>query len=132
MAIAGGAIGAIFYALINTSISFVPAHVSETMSLVINPAISNLLIVMDVLYILAALDNGKYTGSWGLVLGAISYLVVGSATPGAILGILTGKTIELNGVKSKISIVFIILMVVVWILIAYFRGFHTTLLQAFM
>lgn len=132
MAIAGGAIGAIFYALINTSISFVPAHVSETMPLVINPAISNLLIVMDVLYILAALDNGKYTGSWGLVLGAISYLVVGSATPGAILGILTGKTIELNGVKSKISIVFIILMVVVWILIAYFRGFHTTLLQAFM
>lgn len=132
MAVMGGIVGAVLYTLINTSISFVPTYVSKTLSLVINPAIANLLIVMDVLYILAALDNGKYTGSWGLALSAISYLVVGSATPGAILGILTGKTIEMNGVKSKISIIFIVLMVVIWLLIAYFRGFYGTLINAFM
>lgn len=132
MGIAGGIAGIILYTIINTSVSFIPTEVSTTLTTVITPAITNLLIVMDVLYILAALDNGKYTGSWGLILGAISYLVVGSATPGAILGILTGKTIELNGVKSKVSIIFIVLMVVIWALIAYFRGFYGNLLAAFM
>lgn len=132
MAVAGGIVGAILYVMINASVSFVPESLSMTMAQVINPAIKNLLIVMDVLYILAALDNGKHTAIWGLTLGAISYLVVGSATPGAILGILTGKTIETNGLKSKISIVFIVLMVVVWGLVAYFRGFFPLIIDAFM
>ena len=67
----------------------------------------------------------------GIALGSVAYLVTGNATPGLILGILTGKTIELNGVKSKISIVFIVLMVVIWTLIAYFRGFFPKLTAAF-
>ena len=80
---------------------------------------------------IAALDNGVITGCWGIVLGSIAYLVTGNATPGLILGILTGKTIELNGVKSKVSIVFIVLMILVWGSIAYFRGFFPKLLAAF-
>lgn len=132
MALIGGVVGAVLYAIINTSVSIVPESVSMTVSQVLNPAIANLLIVMDVLYILAALDNGKYTGTWGLVLGGLSYLIVGSATPGAILGILTGKTIENNGVKSRISIVFIVLMVVIWGMVAYFRGFFSLIMNAFM
>lgn len=131
MGIAGALVGAVLYTLMNMSVSFIPAYVSTTMTTVISPAIKNMLLVMDILYILAALQNGKYTGTWGLALGALSYLVVGSATPGAILGILTGKTIEMNGIKSKISIFFIVLMVVVWILIAYFRGFFPNLAAAF-
>jgi len=131
MAAVGAVVGAIVYTLLNMSVSFVPDSVSYTMTQIFTPAIKNMLLVMDILYLLAALENGKLTGIWGIVLGSVSYLVVGSATPGLILGILTGKTIETNGVKSKISIVFIVMMVVIWILIAYFRGFFPKLASAF-
>ncbi|MPN25666.1 hypothetical protein SDC9_173078 [bioreactor metagenome] len=131
MAVVGSIVGAVLYTILNMSVSIVPATVSTTMTKVFTPAIANMLIVMQVLYLIAALDNGKYTGVWGVVLGAVSYLVTGNATPGLILGILTGKTIELNGVKSKISIVFIILMIVIWVAIAYFRGFFPKLLAGF-
>lgn len=130
MAVAGGVVGIVLYTILNMSIALVPDYVSNTMVSIFTPAINNMLIVMQGLYLIAALDNGIVTGCWGIILGAISYLVTGNATPGLILGILTGKTIELNGVKSKVSIVFIVLMVVVWILIAYFRGFFPTLIEA--
>lgn len=132
MAMAGAVVGAVLYTLVNMSVSFVPEYVSVSMTQVFSPAINNMLIVMDCLYLIAALENGKLTGIWGIALGSLSMLIVGRATPGLILGILTGKTIELNGIKSKISIIFIILMVVVWILIAYFRGFFPKLIAAFL
>lgn len=131
MAIVGAVVSAVMYTLLNCSVSFVPETVSQSMNVVFTSAINNMLIVMQVLYLIAALDNGKVTGCWGIVLGAVSYLVTGNATPGLILGILTGKTIELNGVKSKISIVFIVLMIVVWTAVAYFRGFFPKLIAAF-
>ncbi len=131
MACMGALVGVVLYAILNMSIALVPEYVSDTMVSIFTPAINNMLIVMQGLYLIAAIDNGIVTGCWGIVLGAISYLVTGNATPGLILGILTGKTIELNGVKSKISIVFIVLMVVVWVLIAYFRDFFPTLIDAF-
>lgn len=131
MAVAGAVVGAVLYTILNCSVSFVPELVSSTMSTIMTPAINNMLIVMQGLYLIAALDNGICTGCWGISLGAISYLVTGNATPGLILGILTGKTIEMHGAKSKISIVFIVLMIVVWVAIAYFRGFFPTLISAF-
>lgn len=131
MAIVGAVVSALLYAILNFGVSFVPATVSGTITKVMTPAINNMLIVMQALYIIAALDNGKYTGICGLILGGVSYLVAGNATPGAILGILTGKTIENNGIKSKISVIFIVVMIVVWALIAYFRDFYTKLFAAF-
>lgn len=131
MGLVGAVVGAVFYSLLNMSISFVPKPVTTTMQSVLTPAINNMLLVMDILYILAAIQNGKYTGTWGLVLGAISRLIVGSATPGAILGILTGKTIEMNGAKSKVSIIFIVMIIVLWTLVAYFRGFFGTMISVF-
>jgi uncharacterized protein (TIGR03580 family) len=131
MALAGALVGAVLYTLLNLSISLVPEYVSVSMRQVFNPAINYMLIVMDCLYLIAALENGKYTGMWGIVLGSFSMLIVGRATPGLILGILTGKTIENNGLKSKISITFIILMIVVWVAIAYFRGFFPKFIEAF-
>lgn len=131
MAIAGAVVGAVLYAVLCCSVSLVPSYVSDTMLAVFKPAINNMLIVMQGLYLIAALENGRYTGCWGIVLGAVAYLITGNATPGLILGILTGKTIELNGTKSKISIVFIVLMIVLWIVIAYFRGFFPKLIAAF-
>lgn len=131
MAVVGAVVGAVLYTVLNCSVSFVPESVSYTMTQVFNPAISNMLIVMQVLFLIAALENGKITGIWGIALGSVSFLVAGNATPGLILGILTGKTIEANGVKSKVSIVFIILMIVIWTLVAYFRGFFPKLTAAF-
>lgn len=131
MAIAGAIVSAIFYTLANMSVSLVPGYVSDSMTAVFTPAINNMLIVMDCLYLIAAIDNGKTTGMWGIILGSLSMLIVGRATPGLILGILTGKTIEINGVNSKIARIFIILMVVVWVLIAYFRGWFPKLIAAF-
>lgn len=131
MALAGAAVGAVFYPIINMSAQLVPSYVSASMTKVFSPAVSNMLIVMDCLYLIAALDNGKYTGIAGVILGAVSKMVVGSATPGLILGILTGKTVEMNGIKSKVSVVFIVIMIILWGLIAYFRGFFPKMIAAF-
>lgn len=130
MALVGSVVGAVLYAVINSSVSMVPANITTTMTSIFTPAIANMLIVMQGLYLVAALDNGVCTGCWGIILGGISFLVTGNATPGLILGILTGKTIEKNGVKSKISIIFIVLMVVIWGLIAYFRDFYPQFMEA--
>ncbi|MBQ1477278.1 MAG: DUF4311 domain-containing protein [Erysipelotrichaceae bacterium] len=131
MAVVGAVVGAVLYPIINLSAQLVPSYVSGTMTTIFGPAVSNMLIVMECLYLIAALDNGKYTGIAGIILGAVSRLVSGNATPGLILGILTGKTIEMNGIKSNISKVFIVIMVVIWGLIAHFRGFFPKLIAAF-
>ena len=131
MGIVGAIVGAIVFLLLNAVPAFVPLSVTGVLSTVFSGATTNFLIVMQILYLLAALDSGPITGAWGLILGSIAFLVTGNATPGLILGILTGETIKNNGVKSKISIVFIIVMIVVWVLVAYFRGFFPTLIDAF-
>lgn len=130
MGIVGAIVGAVVFMILNGAPALVPTHVTSSLSVVLSGAVNNFLIVMQVLYLLAALGNGPVTGAWGIALGAISYLVTGNATPGLILGILTGETIKTNGVKSKISIVFIILMVVIWGLVAHFRGFYPKLIEA--
>ena len=122
MAVMGGIVGAVCYALMNCTGSLVPAFVTDKMMEVFTPAANYLLIVMQLLYLIACLDNGKNTGIWGLLLGAVSYLATGNALAGLVLGILTGKTIEDHGYKSKVSITFIVLMAVIWGYICYARG----------
>ncbi|MGX8700829.1 DUF4311 domain-containing protein [Caproiciproducens sp.] len=131
MGCVGAVVGAVVVTLLNSAVSFVPVYVTNTMNAVFAPTIANYLIVMQVLFLIAALDNGKATGAWGILLGGLSFFATSNATPGLILGILTGQTIQKNGVKSKISIVFIILMVVIWTLICYFRGFFPNLINSF-
>jgi hypothetical protein len=78
---------------------------------------------MPAVFRLAALDGGKSTGIWGTVLGGISALVSGNAIPGIVLGILIGKTADENGYKSNVVKILIAIVVVMFIAIAYFRGF---------
>lgn len=130
MGIVGAIVGAIAFIILNAVPSFVPTNVTGTLSAILSSAITYFMIIMQVLYLIAALDNGPITGAWGIILGSIAYLVTGNATPGLVLGILTGETIKKNGVKSKISIIFIVLMIVVWVLIAYFRGFFPQVIEA--
>lgn len=132
MACAGLVVGGIGYAIMNCTGSLVPVFVTDKMMEVFAPVATYLLIVMQLLYLIACLNNGKQTGIWGIMLGAISYLATGNACAGLILGILTGKTIEDQGYKSKVSITFIVLMAVIWGYICYARGFWGKAAEAFL
>lgn len=79
--------------------------------------------VMPAVFWLAALDAGKRTGLWSTILGGVSALVSGNAIPGIVLGILIGKTADENGYKSNVVRVLIAVVVVMFVVIAYFRGF---------
>lgn len=132
MGIVGAIVGAVVFMLLNAAPALVPVRVTSVLSTILNGSVNNFMIVMQVLYLIAALDSGPITGAWGIILGALAFLITGNATPGLILGILTGETIKNNGVKNKMSIIFIVLMVVIWTLVAYFRGFFPKLLEALM
>lgn len=131
MAMICAPVGAVLYALMNCTGNLVPAFVTSKMMEALTPAASYLMIIMQILYLIACLENGVYTGICGLILGSVAYLATGNACSGLILGILTGKTIEANGIKSKISIIFIVLMTVIWGYICYARGFWGNALNAF-
>lgn len=124
MAITGAGIGAIVITFLNTISFMVPVKLAKIASKVLTPA-ANLMInpVMPIIFWIAALDAGKITGTWATILGGISHLVTGNATPGIVLGILIGQTVEENGYKNKASIILIALVVIMFIAIAYFRGF---------
>ncbi len=72
------------------------------MGKVFTSAINNMLVVMQVLYLIAALDNGVITGCWGIVLGSIAYLVTGNATPGLILGIQNNSSLRERARSSRL------------------------------
>jgi hypothetical protein len=46
---------------------------------------------MPVIFLIAALDAGKKTGSMALILGVLSQFISGNSIPGIILGILVGS-----------------------------------------
>lgn len=132
MAVVGAGVGAVVVTFLNTLSSAVPVKLATIAKEVLSPA-ANLMInpVMPIIFWLAAIDAGKKTGLWGTVLGGISHMVSGNATPGVVLGILVGQTVESNGYKHKSSLILISIVVIIFIAIAYFRGFFTKLGLAF-
>lgn len=124
MAIAGAAVGAAMVTFLNSLSSIIPQKLSEVASGVLVPATTWLINpVMPAVFWLAALDAGKRTGLWSTILGGVSALVSGNAIPGIVLGILIGKTADENGYKSNVVRVLIAVVVVMFVVIAYFRGF---------
>lgn len=121
---AGAGIGAVVMALLNSISSIIPTNLSTIASEVLVPA-SEWLInpVMPGVFWLAAIDGGKRTGLWATIIGGVSALITGNALPGIVLGILVGKSAEMNGYKSGVVKVLIVFVVVMFTLIAYFRGF---------
>ena len=69
------------------------------------------------------LHNPRKMMCAGAVVGGVSALVSGNAVPGIVLGILIGKSAEENGYKNKIVQILIAIVVVMFLVIAYFRGF---------
>ena len=128
MMMAGSVIGALIVTFLNTMATIIPEKLSLIANNVLTPATGWMLNpVMPAIFWLAAIDAGRYTGMWGTILGGISALVSGNAVPGIVLGILIGKSAEENGYKSGIVKVLIAIVVVMFIAIAYFRGFFAKL-----
>lgn len=124
MMMAGSVVGALVVIFLNTMASIIPEKLSLIASEVLGPATTWLINpVMPAIFWLAAMDAGKTTGMWGTVLGGVSALITGNATPGVVLGILIGKSAEENGYKSKVVQILIAIVVILFVAIAYFRGF---------
>ena len=124
MMCAGAVVGGVLLVFLNTMARIIPEKLSLIAAEVLTPATSWLINpVMPAIFWLAALDAGKQTGMWGTILGGVSALVSGNAVPGIVLGILIGKSAEENGYKNKIVQILIAIVVVMFLVIAYFRGF---------
>jgi uncharacterized protein (TIGR03580 family) len=129
MACAGAVVGAVVYTFLNTLASSIPERLSNVASSVLSPAASWLINpVMPGIFWLAAVDAGKFTAIWGTILGGVSALVSGNAVPGIVLGILIGKSAEANGYKNNATRTMIAIVIIMFALIAYFRGFYTKLM----
>lgn len=128
MAAAGAVVGAITVTALNSIASFIPESLSIIAQGILGPASALMIdIVMPIIFILAALDAGRITGTWGLVLGGLSFVIMGNATPGAVLGIIIGQTVQENG-YSKSAKIMIAVIAVLFVVIGYFRGFWESLL----
>lgn len=126
MMLAGAGVGAVVVVFMNTLAQIIPEKLSLIAQNVLTPATSWLLNpVMPAIFWLAAIDAGKTVGIWGTVLGGVSALISGNAVPGIVLGILIGKSAEENGYKSRMVQILIAIVVVMFVAIAYFRGFFT-------
>jgi uncharacterized protein (TIGR03580 family) len=122
MALAGGLVGAVVVAFLNTTAVAVPASVQTIAIAVLVPA-ANLLInpVMPVIFWLAALDAGRRSGIWGTVLGGLAQVIMGNAVPGVVLGILIGKGVDDSG-WNKVTKALLVVVFILFALSAFFRG----------
>lgn len=128
MAAVGAVVGAATVTLLNSMASMIPESLSTIAQGILGPA-SALMIetVMPIIFILAALDAGRRTGTWGIILSGLAFVIMGNATPGAVLGIIIGQTVEDNGYSKSVKIM-ITVVAILFILIGYFRGFWKNLL----
>lgn len=132
MAIAGAIIGAVTVAFLNSIASIIPESLSAIAAGILGPASSTMIdMIIPVLFILAALDAGKMPGMWGLALGGLSQLIMGNATPGAVLGILIGQTIQESGF-NKSAKVMLVIVVILFAAIGQGRGFWANMLSFIM
>lgn len=131
MFIVGAGIGAVVVLFMNTIATAIPEVASIAAKNILGPA-SGLMInpVMPIIFWLAALDAGKTTGVWGTILGGLGHMIMGNAVPGIVLGILIGQSAEEGGYTKSVKIM-ITIVTILFLVIAYFRGFHTQLMEIF-
>lgn len=123
MALAGAGVGAVVVVALNTLASVIPLSISAVAKDILTPASNNLInYIMPIIFILAAIDAGKITGTWGVLLGGLAHLIFGNAVPGAVLGILIGQTIEEQGF-NKVAKTMCLVVAILFIVIGIGRGF---------
>lgn len=127
MMIVGSIVGALVVTFLNTLASSIPESLSLIAKEILSPASSMMMkTVMPIIFWLAALDAGKKTGIWGTILGGCAQMIMGNAVPGIVLGILIGETVEENGF-NKPAQVMLGIVIAMFVVIAYFRGFFAKL-----
>ena len=127
MMFTGAAAGAIVVTFLNTLASSIPESLSVIAKEILSPASSMMMkTVMPIIFWMAALDAGKITGIWGTILGGMAHMIMGNAVPGIVLGILIGQTVEEKGYNRSVQVM-IGIVVVMFVTIAYFRGFFAKL-----
>ncbi|MGK4199198.1 DUF4311 domain-containing protein [Fusobacterium sp. HC1336] len=127
MGVAGGVLGAIIVAFLNTVAFLIPTSLANIAREILSPAAAMMINpVMPIVFWLAALDAGKLTGVWATVLGGLAHMIMGNAVPGIVLGILIGQTIDESGYNKSVRIM-ITIVVILFVVIAYFRGFFAKL-----
>lgn len=132
MTIWGSIIGAAVYILLNTSASLVPEPLAIMSSSILAPAAQWLIdLIMPLLFLWAAMDAGRTIGIWSIILGGLMAMIAGNALPGIIFGILTGTLAQEQGYKNKATINMFIIVIVMIILIAFFRDFHLEIFNLF-
>lgn len=128
MAFAGGIIGALAVAFLNTTAMAVPESIQTVAVSVLVPSATLLInYVMPVIFWLAALDAGKRSGIWGTILGGAAQVIMGNAVPGVVLGILIGKGVD-DGGWNKVTKVLLTAVITLFTLSGFFRGFDLTLI----
>lgn len=119
----GAAIGAVLVVFLNTVASLIPSTMSLIASNVVSPAADLILSpILPVAFWISALSAGKAQGACATIFGVLAQYIMGNATPGTVLGILVGQSIADSGYKSKRSIAMTLFVVVMFLLIAYFRN----------
>ena len=133
MAIAGAFVGAFVFVTLNTVSSLVPAELATMAKDILTPAATNMInIVMPLLFLWAALDDGKVTGTWALALAGVMHMISGNALPGIIFGILIGNNAQEKGYQARSTRVLIAVVITLILLIAYFRDFHVKMIAQFL
>ena len=131
MGIAGGLIGMVIVALLNTTASAIPESLQVTAIHVLVPAATILInTVMPVLFWLAAIDAGRQSGLMGTIFAGLAQLIMGNAVPGAVLGILVGKGVDELG-WTKTTKIMLTAVILLFVLSGFFRGFDMLLLKSF-
>ena len=123
MAVSGAIVGAVVVTLLNTFASIIPTTMSTIANNVVSPAAELILQpVMPVAFWIAALSAGKNHATFATIFGVLAQYIMGNATPGCVLGIQIGQSIDDTGAKSRRSVAMILFVSVMFLLIAFFRG----------
>lgn len=121
MAIAGGIVGMIVVAFLNSTAAVIPESMQAVAVAVLVPA-ATLLIdpIMPVIFWLAALDAGKRSGFWGTIFGGLATVIMGNGVPGVVLGILLGKGLDDSG-WNKVTKTLLVAVIILFLLSGFFR-----------
>ena len=123
MTLSGAVVGAVVVTLLNTFANLIPTTMSTIANNVVSPAAELILQpVMPVAFWIAALSAGKYHATYATIFGVLAQYIMGNATPGLVLGILIGQSVDDTGAKSKRSVTMILFVSIMFLLIAFFRG----------
>ncbi|MFV0379486.1 MAG: DUF4311 domain-containing protein [Anaerorhabdus sp.] len=122
MMIAGAIVGALVVVFLNTLANIIPDTMSVIANNVVAPAAGLILFpVMPVAFWLAASGAGKTHTMYATIFGVFAQYIMGNATPGLVLGILIGQSVVDDGLKSKKSILMLAFVIIMFVLIAFFR-----------